>query len=97
VAGHDEVDCGGTLPDLRRTVATEVLRAIRWVGSWLRRSARSGQCYGEDGEDCGGETTVNFAGENRRRRWLNGGRKTTTRSAYKGAPTLLAALEGVRG
>jgi hypothetical protein len=70
VAGHDEVDHGGALPDLRRTVATEVLWAIRWVGSWLRRSTRLGRCYGEDGEDCGGETTVNFVSENRRRRRL---------------------------
>jgi hypothetical protein len=62
VASHDEVDYGGALPDLRRTVATEALWALRLVGSWLRRSARFGKCFGEDGEDCGGKATMNFAG-----------------------------------
>jgi hypothetical protein len=29
VAGHDEVGCGGALPDLRRMVAVRVVGAIR--------------------------------------------------------------------
>jgi hypothetical protein len=50
-AGHDEVGYGGALPDLRRTVATEALWAMRLAGSWLRRSIRSRRCSRRDGED----------------------------------------------
>jgi hypothetical protein len=32
-AGHDEVDCGGALPDLRRVVAVRAVGAIRATAS----------------------------------------------------------------
>jgi hypothetical protein len=33
MAGHDEVDCGGTLPDPRKTVAVRAVGAIRATAS----------------------------------------------------------------
>jgi hypothetical protein len=60
-ADHDEVNGGGTLSNVRKTVAAKALRAVWLAWSWLKRSARSGRCFGEDGEDYGGEATVKFA------------------------------------